>query len=1096
MVKSKVSSDDHFSSALDKIWLTCKTQMLEQHEKQLAPLRCEVEILTARIEEFESGPMAFLPLALRASAHMPVTLECKQLFKTDLNNHGEHLQRALCQDLQQVAVTSYGQPDDSLQFGPSWSSTSQPFTSDEDGHLKSNMLMGDALEKNLLNPGIDRASPHNDLPTLPTLLSMQGRSPRPKKTLSSEAASTDYCELHVGEASNMSKQHSWQSTMNISHQSSDSVPLEHDWMAGGESGYTRAGSGSPDFSFSAVDSVRVEKTMEDDNGRSPHVTFKAVLTMEDDNSDSWEIQATGSAVDERWSRLVVGLMHSSKVSWQRAVSTALQWQSTLKAGAFVVHPSWQQHRNLINDRPRSALHRSRTTHSSTSSMSMISHFPQLWFHPRYTTDMSFGCIQDIPQRPMGMIHPKSAICVWWNVLRLICLCYDAIAVPIAIAFQCRFWPYEELVSTIFWTLDVAVSVRTGFYNEQDGKLHMSGRSAWKRYLRTWGSFDISMIIAQWMTVSVLDVFDIDVVRSIGALRLLRVRKLQWMVIDAARKFNYHFLSGCHIGHFVAVKLAGFVFWFLHVQACIWFLIGRSHPGGWVHTQLEAASEEVITWWDKYLLSLYWSTMLQASGDAQPCTTAEYVFSILALVADVTVVCLVCGTVTSLLKDFGAQDSRALKTRVTIDRLVGQYRIPGEYLALIEKYVQAQEEQQTARAMLKAEHELTAALPHSLTKRLHVFIRKESLQKCQFLTVRHIDSNVLFFREMCHEHLEERQMFADDIIFEMGTCCTTMWFVTKGTLSYRYQKPSLTEKRMENAYVTKLVSDATDNDGTPLERQDVEQHSALCEAALWTFWRHRGLLKVETTVKLLMLKADAFNDEVAKYPDICKLAVNYACQFVRDLNSTQRTLLDTDTFMFNFNQQETGSWGNYGNHFEHLIFLSHYKVEAGTEATLMMEEMTAMIQEDMFNPSCNFASPVFVDSEDLEDLTSLRAHIEKAHNFLILLTPGVLTRKWCLMEMVTAVRLGIEITTVEVQREGMKFQYPDELFYKTLREGQLLSQSDVEFLQKEGITVCSVEAALRGIFKKIAKPFSPHKTCGVRQAELADILQRCPYRRKS
>ena len=39
-------------------------------------------------------------------------------------------------------------------------------------------------------------------------------------------------------------------------------------------------------------------------------------------------------------------------------------------------------------------------------------------------------------------------------------------------------------------------------------------------------------------------------------------------------------------------------------------------------------------------------------------------------------------------------------------------------------------------------------------------------------------------------------------------------------------------------------------------------------------------------------------------------------------------------------------------------------------------------------------------ENLEDLTKLRDHIQKSKNMVILLTPGIFERPWCLVEMVS------------------------------------------------------------------------------------------------
>ena len=40
-------------------------------------------------------------------------------------------------------------------------------------------------------------------------------------------------------------------------------------------------------------------------------------------------------------------------------------------------------------------------------------------------------------------------------------------------------------------------------------------------------------------------------------------------------------------------------------------------------------------------------------------------------------------------------------------------------------------------------------------------------------------------------------------------------------------------------------------------------------------------------------------------------------------------------------------------------------------------------------------------------------------YVLLLTPGLLSRPWCLLEIVTAIDSGVVIVPVEVQRPGIK-----------------------------------------------------------------------------
>jgi len=93
---------------------------------------------------------------------------------------------------------------------------------------------------------------------------------------------------------------------------------------------------------------------------------------------------------------------------------------------------------------------------------------------------------------------------------------------------------------------------------------------------------------------------------------------------------------------------------------------------------------------------------------------------------------------------------------------------------------------------------------------------------------------------------------------------------------------------------------------------------------------------------------------------------------------------------------------------HFLFLSHYKVESGTEATLLSDAIASLLAQGPYHPAQSMTNPVFLDSSSLTDLRSLRDKVVSSHNFVVLLTPGVLTRPWCLVEIVTAVQSDVNI----------------------------------------------------------------------------------------
>merc|ERR1719330_388185 len=166
---------------------------------------------------------------------------------------------------------------------------------------------------------------------------------------------------------------------------------------------------------------------------------------------------------------------------------------------------------------------------------------------------------------------------------------------------------------------------------------------------------------------------------------------------------------------------------------------------------------------------------------------------------------------------------------------------------------------------------------------------------------------------------------------------------------------------------------------------------------------------------------------------------------------------------------------------HYIFLSHYKLEAGTEASLIRAELERLLEMDETRPADGVQNPVFVDSEDLDDLASLQNHVRYSRNIVLLLTKGVLTRPWCLIELATAAQAGIPIHLVKVSKRGSEFEYPDEVFYHNLEAGEILDAAGKKSLAKAGYELKHVVQILRQVFNKIAVPYSPHGQAAIRKA---------------
>jgi len=181
--------------------------------------------------------------------------------------------------------------------------------------------------------------------------------------------------------------------------------------------------------------------------------------------------------------------------------------------------------------------------------------------------------------------------------------------------------------------------------------------------------------------------------------------------------------------------------------------------------------------------------------------------------------------------------------------------------------------------------------------------------------------------------------------------------------------------------------------------------------------------------------------------------------------------------------------------QHLIFISHSKVEAGTEAALMRTELLNAIYEDTGNPGNQLDVPVFLDSEDLTILSDVQDRVRKSHNLVLLLTGSTLYRPWILVEIVTALNEGLRVLPVKVAKlGGNEFQLPDQNYYSKLASGDILDESGKSVMRDADIEFPQVVEALQTLFQRIIVPYSPHRSETIRQAEILSVLRQCDLKK--
>jgi hypothetical protein len=85
------------------------------------------------------------------------------------------------------------------------------------------------------------------------------------------------------------------------------------------------------------------------------------------------------------------------------------------------------------------------------------------------------------------------------------------------------------------------------------------------------------------------------------------------------------------------------------------------------------------------------------------------------------------------------------------------------------------------------------------------------------------------------------------------------------------------------------------------------------------------------------------------------------------------------------------------------------------AVLCVSQAEARVLKAALEEGLN--ASVFLDSDDLNDLNKLCDHVRASDVLVLLQTRGILTRPWCLLELLTAVEAGVPIVCATLMSPG-------------------------------------------------------------------------------
>jgi len=475
-----------------------------------------------------------------------------------------------------------------------------------------------------------------------------------------------------------------------------------------------------------------------------------------------------------------------------------------------------------------------------------------------------------------MIHPNSKRRLSWDLIGMTFVLYDIITIPLQV-FTIKVNLFSTILhwlTAIFWTIDFPTGFLTGYTSE--GRLEMNPLFVAKHYATTWMPLDVFLIIIDWFLLLIADDSEdgavatlgitrfgkaFRVVRILRVLRLLRLMKIPRYLSRLEERIESE-LVAIVIG---IVKLTAAILLINHLVACAWYGLGDGPYRGkrsWVDEYLR--EDDGVPY--RYTSSLHWSlTQFTPAGmEIYPTNTLERSFNIIVVIFAMVTFSWFISSITNAMTHLRNMNSEYARQLLELSRFIRFNKISGQLSLRMRRHLE--------HIIMKGQREvqekdvpLLAMLSEPLRMELHVEVYCKTLI-CHPLFRKFSEMNAVATRKICHHTISTAIISQGDCLFSWGESCEYMYFIKHGRLIY-------TQDKGECGYNEVLSSG-----------------SWMCEACLWTSWRHLGWAYASAKASLLTIEAAKFLRVIRTCSTPTLQPAIYASEFVSFLNKEEPGLV--------------------------------------------------------------------------------------------------------------------------------------------------------------------------------------------------------------
>lgn len=343
--------------------------------------------------------------------------------------------------------------------------------------------------------------------------------------------------------------------------------------------------------------------------------------------------------------------------------------------------------------------------------------------------------QTLKKHSRWLIYPNSQYRNVWNVCCVLCILYNAVEVPMNIAFT-----YEQsggllamdIIIDLFFVADLILNFLTAYYDERLN-LITSYKQISRRYFRSW--FVIDLLGSVPIDLITIGMSDNDrTLYVFGALKLPRLFRIARLV-NLLHTRTHHILSEV----IRMIKLIMAMYITSHWIACGFYLIGRLEETGSLHSlpaignSISLSTTNNLKSWisnvydtnstisQQYVYSLYWSFTVLATvgfGDIVPITLAEMLYTVCVMIVGAIMYAAIVGNVMLVLNNLNAQSQQHTSAILKFANYMRYRGFPTDLRKRVLDYVEAEWQRNRGHDENMMLHTLPLALQTDISRHLH------------------------------------------------------------------------------------------------------------------------------------------------------------------------------------------------------------------------------------------------------------------------------------------------------------------------------------------------------------------------------------------